>query len=432
MAGIGNIYADEALFQAGVHPLRPAGELTPAEVRAPAPGRARPPAGRDRLRRSVDRPLPRLARAGRGRCRTCCACTCTPASPARAAARRIVKTRVGGRGTYHCPRCQPAPGRADRRPRRAGSATRPTPAGGTGCTVVLPPRGHGRGGRRARRRSVHPRDRPALAARHRDRGDGRPADRGQRVRPVGGRRRRALVRGARTRPRRRASPACPSCRRRSSSTSASPATRGGPGPTTPTRPARPPRRGRTRWGASAPGPARRWASCSARTGGARAGWARRRVRLRDGTTVAALAVVNAFGDVLDERGEVLAGAWSPGRGFVRAARSTRCASRRSTRAWPPRQTPRSPWWPPTPGWPRPRRRRWRGWPTAGVCRAVSPGPHALRRRRGLLPGHRAAAGLALRVRRRGGRGGGARRSGTGCGAPPRCAACPTAADRRAG
>jgi L-aminopeptidase/D-esterase-like protein len=42
------------------------------------------------------------------------------------------------------------------------------------------------------------------------------------------------------------------------------------------------------------------------------------VRLRDGTTVAALAVVNAFGDVLDERGDVLAGAWSPARGFVRA------------------------------------------------------------------------------------------------------------------
>ena len=43
------------------------------------------------------------------------------------------------------------------------------------------------------------------------------------------------------------------------------------------------------------------------------------LRLYDGTTVAALAVVNAFGDVLDERGEVLAGAWAPGRGFVRAA-----------------------------------------------------------------------------------------------------------------
>lgn len=43
------------------------------------------------------------------------------------------------------------------------------------------------------------------------------------------------------------------------------------------------------------------------------------LRLYDGATVAALAVVNAFGDVLDERGDVLAGAWSPDRGFVRSA-----------------------------------------------------------------------------------------------------------------
>jgi L-aminopeptidase/D-esterase-like protein len=42
-------------------------------------------------------------------------------------------------------------------------------------------------------------------------------------------------------------------------------------------------------------------------------------RLHDGTTVAALAVVNAWGDVLDERGEVLAGAFEPGVGFVGAA-----------------------------------------------------------------------------------------------------------------
>jgi formamidopyrimidine-DNA glycosylase len=33
VAGIGNIYADEALFRARVHPLRPAMSLTPAEVR---------------------------------------------------------------------------------------------------------------------------------------------------------------------------------------------------------------------------------------------------------------------------------------------------------------------------------------------------------------------------------------------------------------
>jgi formamidopyrimidine-DNA glycosylase len=31
-AGVGNIYADEALFRAGLHPLRPGGSLTPAEI----------------------------------------------------------------------------------------------------------------------------------------------------------------------------------------------------------------------------------------------------------------------------------------------------------------------------------------------------------------------------------------------------------------
>lgn len=41
-------------------------------------------------------------------------------------------------------------------------------------------------------------------------------------------------------------------------------------------------------------------------------------RLLDGATVAVLVVVNAFGDVFDERGDVLAGAWDAERGFVRA------------------------------------------------------------------------------------------------------------------
>lgn len=42
-------------------------------------------------------------------------------------------------------------------------------------------------------------------------------------------------------------------------------------------------------------------------------------RLHDGTAVAALAVVNAWGDVLDETGEVLAGAFDPDAGFLVAA-----------------------------------------------------------------------------------------------------------------
>ena len=43
-------------------------------------------------------------------------------------------------------------------------------------------------------------------------------------------------------------------------------------------------------------------------------------RLLDGATVAVLAVVNAFGDVLGEDGEVIAGAWDPAHGFVHASR----------------------------------------------------------------------------------------------------------------
>jgi L-aminopeptidase/D-esterase-like protein len=57
---------------------------------------------------------------------------------------------------------------------------------------------------------------------------------------------------------------------------------------------------------------------------AQAGWCKGGLgaasrRLHDGATVAALAVVNSWGDVLDESGGVLAGAFDPARGFVRAS-----------------------------------------------------------------------------------------------------------------
>ena len=42
--------------------------------------------------------------------------------------------------------------------------------------------------------------------------------------------------------------------------------------------------------------------------------------LPDGAVVAGLAVVNAFGDVLDERGEVIAGVWDDDAGFLNASR----------------------------------------------------------------------------------------------------------------
>ncbi|MEW6583305.1 MAG: bifunctional DNA-formamidopyrimidine glycosylase/DNA-(apurinic or apyrimidinic site) lyase [Actinomycetota bacterium] len=108
VAGIGNIYADEALFQARVHPLRPAGSLDRDEVRRLHR------AIRDRLRAavaaggsSIDRyrdangdrgGMQDLLRVHRREGRPCVRCGAT-----------VVKTRVGGRGTYLCPGCQAPP-----------------------------------------------------------------------------------------------------------------------------------------------------------------------------------------------------------------------------------------------------------------------------------------------------------------------------------
>ena len=105
MAGIGNIYADEALFAARIHPERKADTLTASEIerlyhtirRVLAQGiqnrgttlsdylDAEGREGRNqeylRVFRRTDQPCPR--------CRT-----------------PIARTVVGGRGTYFCPKCQ--------------------------------------------------------------------------------------------------------------------------------------------------------------------------------------------------------------------------------------------------------------------------------------------------------------------------------------
>ncbi len=107
LAGLGNIYVDEALWRARLHPLRAANGLTPDEVR--------------RLHRAIRAVLREalehrgttfssfqdatgeagsnqgnLRVYGRGRDGTCARC----GGPLE----RIV---VGGRGTHLCPRCQP-------------------------------------------------------------------------------------------------------------------------------------------------------------------------------------------------------------------------------------------------------------------------------------------------------------------------------------
>jgi formamidopyrimidine-DNA glycosylase len=106
LAGVGNIYADEALWRARLHPLRAAGELSSAEVAA--------------LHREIRRALERgIARQGStlrdyalpdgapggmqrefkvyGRTGEPCERCGTP----------IERTLVAGRGTWYCPVCQP-------------------------------------------------------------------------------------------------------------------------------------------------------------------------------------------------------------------------------------------------------------------------------------------------------------------------------------
>jgi formamidopyrimidine-DNA glycosylase len=107
IGGLGNIYADESLFRAGIHPERPANTLSGEEVRRLHR------AIRGVLRSAIDgrgttlsdfadadgnagrygRKLLVYGRGGKGLCPRCG----TP----------LVRTVIGGRGTSFCPQCQP-------------------------------------------------------------------------------------------------------------------------------------------------------------------------------------------------------------------------------------------------------------------------------------------------------------------------------------
>jgi formamidopyrimidine-DNA glycosylase len=105
LAGVGNIYADEALWRARLHPLRPAGELTAAEIAA--------------LHRGIRSAL----RAGIARQGATLSNYRTPdgspggmqeefkvygreGEPCQRCGTPIEKIRAAGRGTWYCPFCQ--------------------------------------------------------------------------------------------------------------------------------------------------------------------------------------------------------------------------------------------------------------------------------------------------------------------------------------
>jgi formamidopyrimidine-DNA glycosylase len=118
IAGVGNIYADEALFRARVHPLRPAGRLTRAQWDAVAEGvRDALTAGLAAGGATIDDF--RHADGVRGSFQDEFLVHRRRGEPCPVCGGPVVKFVAAGRGTYACERCQPRP----RRPRQAAAAS---------------------------------------------------------------------------------------------------------------------------------------------------------------------------------------------------------------------------------------------------------------------------------------------------------------------
>jgi formamidopyrimidine-DNA glycosylase len=111
LAGVGNIYADEALWRARIHPLRPAGELDEDELRALHRGiRAALKAGI--ARQGATLRDYRTPDGGSGRMQHEFKVYGREGEPCERCGRPIEKTRAAGRGTWFCPGCQPLPNTA--------------------------------------------------------------------------------------------------------------------------------------------------------------------------------------------------------------------------------------------------------------------------------------------------------------------------------
>jgi formamidopyrimidine-DNA glycosylase len=108
IAGVGNIYADEALWRARIHPLRPVGNLKRAQIEG--------------LREAVVETLKsgieakgasiddfRHVDGARGSFQDRFLVHDREGEPCVRCGTPILKLRVAGRGTYVCPHCQPRP-----------------------------------------------------------------------------------------------------------------------------------------------------------------------------------------------------------------------------------------------------------------------------------------------------------------------------------
>jgi formamidopyrimidine-DNA glycosylase len=108
IAGVGNIYADEALFRAGIHPLRPAGSLTSAQwQRLHASIEEVLTAGIDSQGATIDDF--RHVDGARGSFQDLFRVHRRAGLPCPVCGRTIRKIVAAGRGTYVCERCQRRP-----------------------------------------------------------------------------------------------------------------------------------------------------------------------------------------------------------------------------------------------------------------------------------------------------------------------------------
>jgi formamidopyrimidine-DNA glycosylase len=106
IAGLGNIYADEALWDAGIHPLRAAGTITHTEAEGLCAAIVH--VLLDSLESGGSSMRDYLDTAGRaGRFQERWQVYKREGSPCPRCSASIVRITVGGRGTRYCPQCQP-------------------------------------------------------------------------------------------------------------------------------------------------------------------------------------------------------------------------------------------------------------------------------------------------------------------------------------
>jgi formamidopyrimidine-DNA glycosylase len=111
LAGLGNIYADEALWRARINPLRPAADLDRGELRRLHRGI------RSALAHGLERQGStlrdyRLPDGGSGTMQDEFRVYGREGEPCDRCGTPIAKTRVAGRGTWYCPTCQTLDGDA--------------------------------------------------------------------------------------------------------------------------------------------------------------------------------------------------------------------------------------------------------------------------------------------------------------------------------